>query len=495
MGQDLVLRDEGGRGVLVDHHPRVDARRCGEERRQPAVEPRIDQQRRPPLADRAQLGDGDLGEVERQRDRLAVEVAAADDPPAAGRDGVLTGDAAAREDERVVGRGVELDVEDAAQVVERVADRAMDLRRAAQRVGILDLVGVAVMAGLQATVAEQMPKLGGDPDLARVRTRQLVGRRERDVGAEQGLHAHRRDDARGPRQAVRVGQQERPDRAHHLGPVEEGEALLRLEGQRLQTGLAQRDQGRHDDAAELDLAATDERERQVGERGEIARRADAALLRHDRVDPAAEEVEEAIDDQRPAAAVAEGEGVRAEQEHRPDDLAREGRPDAGGVAHQDVLLEPGRIRRRDEGRGQVAEPGRHAVHDGSLGDERFDDVARLLHPPAGIVVELDPGTVARDQLDLGDRQVGAGQDDGRTAGRASAVRVEARDLRLTHCPRIVGYAPAALDRSWSMRSACSRSSTDRHPVPEQTCTARSATSGVMLAMAIESRDDADSPRS
>ena len=62
---------------------------------------------------------------------------------------VLVGDAAAGEDERVVGRRVELDVEDAPQVVERVADRAVDLRDAAQRVRVLDLVGVAVMAGLQ----------------------------------------------------------------------------------------------------------------------------------------------------------------------------------------------------------------------------------------------------------------------------------------------------------------------------------------------------------
>ena len=149
MGQHLVLGHQGGRRVLVDHHPRVDPRRRRQERRQPAVEPRVDEQRGPPLADRAELGERDLGEVEREGDRLAVEVAAADHPAAAGRDRVDVGDPAAREDERVVGRRVELDVEDAAQVVERVADRAVDLRHAAQRVRVLDLVGVAVMAGLQ----------------------------------------------------------------------------------------------------------------------------------------------------------------------------------------------------------------------------------------------------------------------------------------------------------------------------------------------------------
>ena len=34
-------------------------------------------------------------------------------------------------------------------MIERVADRAMDLRHAPQRVGILDLVGVAVVARLE----------------------------------------------------------------------------------------------------------------------------------------------------------------------------------------------------------------------------------------------------------------------------------------------------------------------------------------------------------
>ena len=241
MREDLVLGHQGGRGVLVDHHPGVDPRRGRQERRQPAVEPRVDEQRGPPLADRAELGERDLGEVEREGDRLAVEVAAADHPPAAGRDRVDIGDAAAGEHERVVGRRVELDVEDATQMVERVAHRAVDLRHAAQRVRILDLVGVSVMAGLQPAVAEQVAQLGGHGDLARVRPGQLVRGGERHVRAEQRLDAHRRDDARGPHQPVRVGEHERADRAHHLRPVEEREALLGLEHERLEPGLAQRD--------------------------------------------------------------------------------------------------------------------------------------------------------------------------------------------------------------------------------------------------------------
>ena len=340
-------------------------------------------------------------------------------------------------------------------MVERVAHRAVDLRDAAQRVRILDLVVVPVVAGLERAVAQQVAELGGDRDLAGMRAGQLVGGRERHVRAQQRLDAHRPDHARGPDQAVRVGQDERPDGAHHLRPVEEREPFLGLERQRLQAGLAQRQHGRHDRAADLHLAATDERQRQVGERREVAGGPDAPLLGHDRMDAQAQEVEQPVDEERPAAAVTEGERVGPEQEHRPDDLAREGRADAGGVAHQQVLLEPAGVGRRDRGRGQRPEPGRHAVDHGALGDERFDEVARLLHPLPGVHVERRLGAGAGDRFDVADGQVGPGEDH-RTGPRT--VRVEVRDVRVSHRPRIVGYAPPRRPRTIT-RSACSPSST------------------------------------
>ncbi len=179
----------------------------------------------------------------------------------------------------------------------------------------------------------------------------LVRGGERDVRAEQRLDAHGRCDTGGPGEAIRVGQEKRPDRAHHLGAVEQGEAFLGLEGQRLQPGLAQRDHRRHHGPVVFHLAAADEWQRKVRERREIARRPDAPLLRDDRVDPQAKEVEQPVDEQRPAAAVAERERVGPQQQHRPDDLARERRPDAGRVAHQEVLLEAPSVGRLDEGRG------------------------------------------------------------------------------------------------------------------------------------------------
>ena len=82
------------------------------------------------------------------------------------------------------------------------------------------------------------------------------------------------------------------------------------------------------------------------------------------------------------------------------------------MAHQEVLLELPRLARLDECGRQVAEPGRHPVDDRAIGDEGVDDVARLLHPAARRLVELDPDPTASDGLDVSDRKVRARQDDG-----------------------------------------------------------------------------------
>ena len=186
-----------------------------------------------------------------------------------------------------------------------------------------------------------------------------------------------------------------------------------LQDQRLETDLAQGDQGGHDRATELDLAATDERQREMGQRGEVTRGAEAPLLRHDRMNAGLEEGQQAVHEQRPAAAVPEREGIGPEQQHRPNDLAREGGTHACRVAHQEVLLEALGVLGSDRDHGQVAEPGRHAVHDRPGIDQGLDDVASLLHPLSSGGIEHRGGAVAGDRLDGGDRQVRAGQVDRR----------------------------------------------------------------------------------
>ena len=156
-----------------------------------------------------------------------------------------------------------------------------------------------------------------------------------------------------------------------------------------QAGGRERLGGRAHDAVDLDLAESDEGQREVGERREVAGRPDAPLLRHDRMDAVRQQRQDGVDDRRPTTAVAQGQGVRPQEQHRADDLARERRADAGRVAHQQVLLELTGLGWVDVRRGEVAEPGRHAVDDGAFRDKRLDDVAGFLHPLACVDVERD----------------------------------------------------------------------------------------------------------
>jgi hypothetical protein len=99
-----------------------------------------------------------------------------------------------------------------------------------------------------------------------------------------------------------------------------------------------------------------------------------------------------------------------------------------------IALELPGLGRVDERRGQVAEAGRDPVHDRTLRDQRLDDVARLLHPLAGVDVDLDRGAVAGDGLHLRDGQIGPGEDhrSGIVCAPRERVRVAVRDLRLGH---------------------------------------------------------------
>ena len=156
------------------------------------------------------------------------------------------------------------------EVVERVPDRAVDLRHAAQRVRVLDLV-VAPWWPAELAVAQQAAQLGRDRDLTRMRPRQLVRRRERDVRAEQRLDAIAARRSRSASSRVRVGAAASAPTPHQLRPVEERETLLGLERERLQAGLAQRDQRRDDLTVDSTRPRPIKRQRQVRERREVTR--------------------------------------------------------------------------------------------------------------------------------------------------------------------------------------------------------------------------------
>ena len=73
-------------------------------------------------------------------------------------------------------------------------------------------------------------------------------------------------------------------------------------------------------------------QRDVGQRRQVARRAQAAARRHDRVDRGVEHRDQQLDDLGADAGQPDGQGVGAQQEHGPHHLVGQRLADAGGVA-------------------------------------------------------------------------------------------------------------------------------------------------------------------
>ena len=124
-GEPLELGHDRRLGVLRDHVAGVDARVRGQEGIEPAVARLVEEPVGPALGDAGQVGDGDGQEVQHVADRGAVEVAVGLDPAVEG-------------DHRVVDGRAELDQRDPFGMIHGVAYGTGDLRRAAQRVGVLD---------------------------------------------------------------------------------------------------------------------------------------------------------------------------------------------------------------------------------------------------------------------------------------------------------------------------------------------------------------------
>ena len=226
--------------------------------------------------------------------------------------------------------------------------------------------------------------------------------------------------------AIVAGDITHPERRHELRPVEECQPLLGPKDERLEAGFGEGLARRHDSAADLHLAPSDQREREMGKRREIARGTNRALRRYDGMDPQPEEVEQPIDDLGTGAGVAQRDGIGSEQEHRPNDIAGQRIADPCGVAHQEVLLESLDISRGDRSIGEGSETGRDAVHDGSLGDEAFDHIAGFLNPAPCVLIEDGMRPVTSNGFDIEDGEVRARQDDGAAARRTASGCVARR---------------------------------------------------------------------
>ncbi len=324
MGEHLVLAHEGGGHVLGYHEAGVEAALGGEEGGQAVRKARVNESLHAALRDARELGEGDGEEVHGEGDGLAVEVAAGDD-------------VAVFHDDGIVRDRVKLALDDAADVIDRVAAGAVDLGGASQGVGVLH--ALLSLPGREGRALEEPSERGRRVDLPRLSAK-LVDARVEGVGdALEGLEAEGGRHLGGVDEGEGVGGREGPDGGHGLRAVDEGEPLLGREGHGLEAGRGEGLAPRHPAAAEGGFSRAHEDQGEVGERGQVARGAEGALLRHDRDDARVEHGHEGLDRGGPDPRTPDGEGVGAQEDHRAHDLLGEGIADSAGMAHDELALE------------------------------------------------------------------------------------------------------------------------------------------------------------
>jgi hypothetical protein len=179
------------------------------------------------LGDGRELGERHRRRVERERERLPVEVPVGHELP------LLD------EDEWIVGGRVELDADGCFGVREQVATGAVHLWRAAERVGVLHLVAPAVRFEDRGAFEEPEDVCGGR--LLPGERAQLVDlREEARAGPLQRLERESARDVGGVGKAARPDEGQRADPGHELGAVDEREPFLRAQLNRLEACALER---------------------------------------------------------------------------------------------------------------------------------------------------------------------------------------------------------------------------------------------------------------
>ena len=237
----------------------------------------------------------------------------------------------------------------------------------------------------------------------------LVGGREGDVGAQQRLGAHRRSDGGGRQERLCLEQRQDPDRRHLLGTIEQSQAFLGQQPHWFEAAPAECLCAVEHFPVQLGPAAADERQAQVRQWRQVTRSANRALLGHLGVDAQAQEIEQPLDDLGPAAALAAGERVGAQQQHRPHRRAVMGGAHARRVADEQVLLQPLGVGGRDALAGEMAEAGGDPVDRLAGAHEFLDRRAAGRHPLTGAGMESCRRTIARHAGDVLEGQLAAGQ--------------------------------------------------------------------------------------
>ena len=210
------------------------------------------------------------------------------------------------------------------------------------------------------------------------------------------------------------------------------------------------------------LALADQHERAVGERGEVAARAQRAELGHARGDPGVEQREDRLRDLGPRARAPHRQRARPQQHHRPHHLGLDRRPHAGGVRAHERALELRPAVDRDRHVGERAEAGGDAVGRLRAVGEAVHHGGARLHRRPRLRGQAHLRPVARDGDDVVGRESGAAELDhsGAHYWHAAPVTVIALDGRSLTPAGVVAIArrraqaeiaPAARERNAAAR--------------------------------------------
>jgi len=187
----------------------------------------------------------------------------------------------------------------------------------------------------------------GTDALPQLRAQPLQVGGEHPVGAEQRLDRHRCTHICDVQQLAEVGQRQQQHAQHAVGAVDEGKALLLGQYHRTELRAAQRRRRRQQRAVGVEhLALTHQRQRDRGQRRQVARATERAVLGHHGGDPGVEQRGVGQGGGRPDTGAPGGQGGQAQQHeaahhlrlHRdtaagrvgPDQRGLQGGPAVGG---------------------------------------------------------------------------------------------------------------------------------------------------------------------
>ena len=197
--------------------------------------------------------------------------------------------------------------------------------------------------------------------------------------------------SRGVEQQFQVGERQHQHAEHAVGAVDQREAFLLREQHRSEAVVGEGLSRRRSRSGVDHRALTDERQRAVGERREVAGAAEAAVLVHHRHQPGVQQRSVGGDRGGADAAVAAGEGGKAQQHHRAHHFVLDARAVAGSVRADQALLQPGAVAGGDAAGGQRPEAGGHPVHPVAARGEDVDVGAGCCNSRLGLRRQRDAG--------------------------------------------------------------------------------------------------------